>query len=299
MSDSFFGAGFSNDSIAREREAYRSSNPNDMDAQLESMALGNNNLGDRLDEDLDVFNDETFDGDIGEIAGREFDFFQSTSNSQAQLFSQPNQQQQQQQQNSQPQQGNLPQLFQKMGISVQTASAPTSNGPSSVSGNMSLASATPSIEQRMPFSFAELESQALHRQATPMQVNQPFSNTLSLRERRADPEVIAQRREERLRKQEELSRYNNMMSRHDKDYIVKIQVSQLLTDDPAADDFYCHMYQLSRGALFGQRSMQADQQQQQQQQAGASAAASSTAAAAAAAAAAATGYPSAENVPGH
>ncbi|KAJ2513312.1 DNA topoisomerase 2-associated protein pat1 [Coemansia sp. RSA 1939] len=296
MSDSFFGAGFSNDSIAREREAYRSSNPNDMDAQLESMALGNNNLGDRLDEDLDVFNDETFDGDIGEIAGREFDFFQSTSNSQAQLFFQPNQQQQQQQQqNSQPQQGNLPQLFQKMGISVQTAPAPTSNGPSSVSGNMSLASAAPSIEQRMPFSFAELESQALHRQATPIQVNQPFSNTLSLRERRADPEVIAQRREERLRKQEELSRYNNMMSRHDKDYIVKIQVSQLLTDDPAADDFYCHMYQLSRGALFGQRSMQADQQQQhqqQQQQAGTSAAASSTAAAA-------TGYPSAENVPGH
>ncbi|KAJ2091723.1 DNA topoisomerase 2-associated protein pat1 [Coemansia sp. RSA 986] len=283
MSGSFFGAGFSDDPIAREREVYRSANSNDLDARLESMAHGNDNLGDNLDEDLDTFNDETFDADIGEISGKEFDFFQSTAKNQANLFPQSTQQQQQQRQ-PQPQQANLPQLFQNMGISVQTVSATiTSNAPPMVAGRSGpLANAAPAAEQRMAFPLPEMDPKVLMKQATPVPAFQRQQRVSTLRNRYANPEVIAARREERLRKQAELSKYNNMMSRHDKDYIVKIQVSQLLTDDPAADDFYCHMYQLSRGGLFGSGSIQAGQQQQQhQQQLGANNAGSSSSMAAA------------------
>ncbi|KAJ1822044.1 DNA topoisomerase 2-associated protein pat1 [Coemansia sp. RSA 2675] len=106
-------------------------------------------------------------------------------------------------------------------------------------------------EPRRMLTLDEIESQLVPPRATPAPA-QPVPVSL----RRASPEVVARRREERLQRQAELSRYDNMMSRHDKDYIVRIQVSQLLTDDPAADDFYCHMYQLSRGALFGPGSMQ-------------------------------------------
>ncbi|KAJ2798610.1 DNA topoisomerase 2-associated protein pat1, partial [Coemansia helicoidea] len=77
---------------------------------------------------------------------------------------------------------------------------------------------------------------------------------------RADPETIARRRAERLQKQATLQRYDNLMTQRDKDYIIRIQVSQLLTDDPAADDFYCHMFQLSRGTA----AMPGAGQQQQQ-----------------------------------
>lgn len=37
------------------------------------------------------------------------------------------------------------------------------------------------------------------------------------------------------------AKYNNIMSNSDKDFITRIQVSQLVTDDPYADDFYFHI----------------------------------------------------------
>ena len=36
-------------------------------------------------------------------------------------------------------------------------------------------------------------------------------------------------------------KHNNLMSNSDKDFITRIQVSQLVTDDPYADDFYFHI----------------------------------------------------------
>ncbi|KAJ2742282.1 DNA topoisomerase 2-associated protein pat1 [Coemansia sp. BCRC 34301] len=109
-------------------------------------------------------------------------------------------------------------------------------------------------QQQLPrrvMTLEEIESQMVRRHATPGPSTVPQAvSAPSLRYSTASPEVVAQRRSERLQRQAELSRYDNMMSRHDKDYIIRIQVSQLLTDDPAADDFYCHMYQLSRGARF-------------------------------------------------
>ncbi|SCV68000.1 BQ2448_121 [Microbotryum intermedium] len=38
-----------------------------------------------------------------------------------------------------------------------------------------------------------------------------------------------------------LAKHNNLMSNSDKDFITRIQVSQLVTDDPYADDFYFHI----------------------------------------------------------
>lgn len=38
------------------------------------------------------------------------------------------------------------------------------------------------------------------------------------------------------------SRYNNLMSKYDKDLIARIQISQLISDDPYRDDFYYQVY---------------------------------------------------------
>ncbi|KAJ2721648.1 DNA topoisomerase 2-associated protein pat1 [Coemansia sp. Benny D115] len=204
MSGSFFGAGIGlpDDPIALERASFQNSHSRDLDARLESLAL-DDNLGAQLEEDLDTFNDETFDADVGEIAGKEFDFFQATADSQNRQPSQHSQQ-------------HVPQQQPHM-----------------------------SMPEARPMTLAEVEMQMAHRLS-----QQQHPAVQSIGRAVAPPEVVAQRREARLQRQLELSKYDNMMSRHDKDYIIRIQISQLLTDDPAADDFYCHMYQLSRGAMF-------------------------------------------------
>ena len=38
------------------------------------------------------------------------------------------------------------------------------------------------------------------------------------------------------------ARYNDLMTQSDKDFITRIQVSQLVTQDPYADDFYAQVY---------------------------------------------------------
>ncbi|KAJ2812193.1 DNA topoisomerase 2-associated protein pat1 [Coemansia furcata] len=220
-SGSFFGTGFGEDPIARERMGFRTSASNDLDAKLESMAL-EDNLGDQLEDTLDTFNDETFDADVSAIAGQEYDFYRNTLAHQTQIQGQSSQ--------------GLSQMMNRIGVPVQQ--------PGSSSAG---------AEPRKIKTLAEIEAQMVPQRPTPGPVPQAAQPP---RRTTASPEVIARRREERLQRQAELSRYDNMMSRHDKDYIIRIQVSQLLTDDPAADDFYCHMYQLSRGALFGPGSMQ-------------------------------------------
>lgn len=46
----------------------------------------------------------------------------------------------------------------------------------------------------------------------------------------------------RLAKIRSMSQRNNIMTRGDKDFITRIQVSQLITNDPYTDDFYAHIY---------------------------------------------------------
>ncbi|KAJ2709128.1 DNA topoisomerase 2-associated protein pat1 [Coemansia spiralis] len=101
---------------------------------------------------------------------------------------------------------------------------------------------------RKVLTLAELEAQLMPQRQTPGPAGRVAEAGRAPKLVRADPATIARRREERLCKQAALAKYDNLMTQRDKDYIIRIQVSQLLTDDPAADDFYCHMFQLSRGA---------------------------------------------------
>ncbi|MCO5584906.1 hypothetical protein L7F22_038838 [Adiantum nelumboides] len=58
------------------------------------------------------------------------------------------------------------------------------------------------------------------------------------------------KRQVRIAKIQSMAPRNNLMSRSDKDFITRIQVSQLISSDPYTDDFYAHIY----FALHGNRS---------------------------------------------
>ncbi|KAK0524021.1 DNA topoisomerase 2-associated protein pat1 [Tilletia horrida] len=55
------------------------------------------------------------------------------------------------------------------------------------------------------------------------------------------------KRRVRMAKIHSMSSHNNIMTNSDKDFITRIQVSQLVTNDPYSDDFYAHIYFAIRG----------------------------------------------------
>lgn len=75
-------------------------------------------------------------------------------------------------------------------------------------------------------------------------------------------EGIARLRElnERLRaKIEGMSRYNNLMGSSDKDFITRIQLSQLATADPYTSDFYAQVYTtIQRSRMAAQQGVDPD-----------------------------------------
>ncbi|CDO73306.1 hypothetical protein BN946_scf185008.g68 [Trametes cinnabarina] len=64
-----------------------------------------------------------------------------------------------------------------------------------------------------------------------------------------EAERMEEKRKRRLDKIAHMSRYNDLMTQSDKDFITRIQVSQLVTQDPYADDFYAQVY----GAILRSR----------------------------------------------
>ncbi|GAA5923569.1 uncharacterized protein JCM15063_003689 [Sporobolomyces koalae] len=54
-------------------------------------------------------------------------------------------------------------------------------------------------------------------------------------------EMLEMARKKKAMKIASMAKHNNLMSNSDKDFITRIQVSQLITDDPYADDFYFHI----------------------------------------------------------
>ncbi|KAF8478258.1 topoisomerase II-associated protein PAT1 [Gautieria morchelliformis] len=54
-------------------------------------------------------------------------------------------------------------------------------------------------------------------------------------------ERLDQRNRRRLMKMERMARYNDLMTQSDKDFITRIQVSQLVTSDPYTEDFYAQV----------------------------------------------------------
>lgn len=63
-----------------------------------------------------------------------------------------------------------------------------------------------------------------------------------------EAEQVDRRRQVRVAKINAMSRYNNLMTLSDKDFITRIQVSQLVTSDPYSDDFYAHIFFALRGS---------------------------------------------------
>ncbi|GAA5827985.1 hypothetical protein JCM11251_005678 [Rhodosporidiobolus azoricus] len=60
-------------------------------------------------------------------------------------------------------------------------------------------------------------------------------------ERIMEHERMEEGRKRKAAKIAAMAKHNNLMSNSDKDFITRIQVSQLVTDDPYADDFYFHI----------------------------------------------------------
>ncbi|GAC99644.1 topoisomerase II [Pseudozyma hubeiensis SY62] len=63
----------------------------------------------------------------------------------------------------------------------------------------------------------------------------------------ADFDRLEAKRKRRMDKINAMAKYNGLMSGSDKDFITRIQISQLITADPYADDFYAHIYFALRG----------------------------------------------------
>ncbi|KAI0305845.1 topoisomerase II-associated protein PAT1 [Multifurca ochricompacta] len=57
-----------------------------------------------------------------------------------------------------------------------------------------------------------------------------------------ETERMEEKRRRKAAKIAHMSRYNDLMTQSDKDFITRIQVSQLVTQDPYADDFYAQVY---------------------------------------------------------
>ncbi|KAF9048292.1 hypothetical protein BDZ89DRAFT_1006914 [Hymenopellis radicata] len=64
-----------------------------------------------------------------------------------------------------------------------------------------------------------------------------------------EAEKLEEKRRRRAAKIAHMSRYNDLMTQSDKDFITRIQVSQLVTQDPYSDDFYAQAY----GAIMRSR----------------------------------------------
>ncbi|KAI7946444.1 hypothetical protein MJO29_010971 [Puccinia striiformis f. sp. tritici] len=100
------------------------------------------------------------------------------------------------------------------------------------------------------------------RSATHTPFVQSLAGTVPVEELRsaAEARIQEQERREALRRRKaakiaEMSKYNNLMSQGDKDFITRIQVSQLVNPshgqvgfDPYADDFYFHVYSAIRAS---------------------------------------------------
>ncbi|KAG0347878.1 hypothetical protein BG004_006674 [Podila humilis] len=81
-------------------------------------------------------------------------------------------------------------------------------------------------------------------EAALMNINggRPIYSEAMLAEQQAKLALMEKRRAAREAKQAETIKYNGLMTQGDKDFINRIQISQLVTDDPYADDFYCQVY---------------------------------------------------------
>lgn len=84
-------------------------------------------------------------------------------------------------------------------------------------------------------------------------------DTSNLRQVMADDALAARAQQEknlrRAQKIGHMARYNGLMSNGDKNYVLKVQISQLVSEDPEADDFYYTVHSTLRGRTHVQQSL--------------------------------------------
>ncbi|KAJ1966054.1 DNA topoisomerase 2-associated protein pat1 [Dispira parvispora] len=249
MADSFFGF---NTTLPRDASPAPISfgDSDDIDARLEGQErTPNPDLVNKLDEANDDLNDETF-GCAAEDVSKDFDFAGNTNSHAKELLGA-----------AERPQSTLSGIYHSRGNgqNAYDAPAPLANFASSdttarlrgrspltlppgfdqptmglraTSDNINASGAPAAIPKKM-LSMEEVERALIESAKS--------SNADRERQR-----VREQRRVERERRMANMARYNNLMTRADKNFVQRVQISQLLTDDPYADDFYCQMYTVVR-----------------------------------------------------
>ncbi|KAF9366212.1 hypothetical protein BGX34_005138 [Mortierella sp. NVP85] len=197
------------------------------------------NLADGLEETRDDLNDETF-GPTSSQTGTDFDFATNTSQiapalrKEEELYVKHNERV-----DEEFGAGNSGFVHNPVfGVGTFALSRPTpygSNEPNlaEIEAQLMRTAGT----QRKMMSLEEVE-------ASLMSINggRPILSEAMIAEQEAKRAHLEQRRAERQEKQAELAKYNGLMTQSDKDFINKLQIAQLVTDDPLADDFYCQVY---------------------------------------------------------
>jgi DNA topoisomerase 2-associated protein PAT1 len=115
------------------------------------------------------------------------------------------------------------------------------------------------MQQPMP-----VQQQSLPPEARPMPPGMPAPQQrqplpINLKETMADDEearrLEQQKNLRRAQKIGQMARYNGLMSNGDKNYVLKVQLSQLVSEDPEADDFYYTVHSTLRGRSNLQQSL--------------------------------------------
>ncbi|CCG81588.1 DNA topoisomerase 2-associated protein pat1 [Taphrina deformans PYCC 5710] len=101
-------------------------------------------------------------------------------------------------------------------------------------------------QQQIPQPSLQSYAPVLRTQANPQASTSDDEATLQLQR---------QKNLRRAQKIGQMARYNGIMSNGDKNYVLKVQISQLVSEDPEADDFYYTVHSTLRGRTNVQQSL--------------------------------------------
>lgn len=159
-------------------------------------------------------------------------------------------------------------FIQKPIIPTNVDRAPQAFGSSQIGNNMHMPSAPISRQpppgmqpldprtQRLPLPPIPLESQATQSYNQPVQPERVTASQKQTLEQ--DETALRAQQEKNLRRAQKIgrmARYNGIMSNGDKNYVLKVQISQLVSEDPEADDFYYTVHSTLRGRSHIQQSL--------------------------------------------
>ncbi|KAF5383709.1 hypothetical protein D9615_003665 [Tricholomella constricta] len=103
------------------------------------------------------------------------------------------------------------------------------------------------LQQRLLSELAQVEFIREMQGATTLAEQEALRNEAM--RKIVEAEKMEEKRRKKAAKIAHMARYNDLMTQSDKDFITRIQVSQLVTQDPYADDFYAQVY----GAILRSR----------------------------------------------